>query len=180
MIWEQPIHKDRPVKTWLSNPETGFSAQLIQLISHPVTVKAVGPAEMARYGKILLYANYDHIKEVCQTISWCSPYADYALFADARGLAHKMRSRDVCEWLEQPWKTAYLITDILVISDIPHVNDTDIVSKADRREVELLVDSRQKRGKCITILIGPNNDLDAVKKHLAIHKALKELDGSQS
>lgn len=180
MIWDIPLHQDRSVRTWLSNKETGFSDQLVHLIAQSTGKMTPGPAEMAKYGKIISYSDFGAIATVCKLIKACAPYSDYAMWADARGLSHKMRSKDTCEWLERTWRETYLITDIIVISDIPNKDDPDQLARSDRREVEMLIDSRQKRGKCITIIIGPNHDLDAVSKYVALNAAMKDIDGHQS
>lgn len=176
MIWDQPIHQNRTIKSWLSDKETGFSSQVIELISKVEGKLTPGPAELARKNKIIVFQDFSEILKLCKFMQACATTADYALWADTRGLSQRMRSKNECEWLECSWRNAYIIADILVISDIPHKDDPDLHARADRREAEMLVDARQKRGGNITLIIGPNTDLESIRKYKAIHDALKEVD----
>jgi hypothetical protein len=180
VIWDIPLHQERDMRTWLSDKETGFSEQLIRIISQSTGNMTPGPAEVARYGKIISYSDFESIATICKLIKACAPYTDYAMWLDARGLHSKLRSKTICEWLEKTWREAYTLTDILIISDIPNKDDPDMIARADRREVEIIVDARQKRGKCLTIVIGPNHELDAIAKYVALNNAMKEIDGNQS
>lgn len=173
MIWDTPIHANRSIKAWLSDKETGFSPQFVEVATSQVGRKLTpSPAEIARRGKIITYAGFDEIVKVGAMISACASTCDYAFWVDSRGLSSRFKSREYCDWLECSWKDAYVIADIIVISDVPHRNDTDPAARSDRREIEMLVDARQKKGNCFTLIVGPTLDLDAIEKYKALNKAL--------
>jgi len=175
MIWEAPIHAGRSISSWLSNEDTGFSPLFIEA-TEAVSFRRMNPPpfECSRRGRIIPFQDFSHMTGVCETVKACSHTCDYALWLDCRGIAQKIRQREQCDWMDCSWRSAYINCDLLVISDIPLKIDVDATTRADRREVEIIMEARQRRGKCITIVIGPNLDLTAIERHKALNKVIKE------
>ena len=175
MIWKDPIHAERSLRDWLSHEDTSFSEKFIRLVEAQTPELKKSLADTARGGKIYLVPvfNKDAVLTIAKTVKCAGPYADSAMWLDSRGLSEKIRSKTSCEWLDRSWRDAYISTDILVVSDVPPEGSLDLGPRNDRREVDIIIENRIKRGDNLTIIIGPNHDnLSSVTKYRALEEAL--------
>jgi hypothetical protein len=174
MIWQNAIHSRRTIDEWIGDPDCGFPAVLLQLLSKPHgNVPTVAPARYVELRPVIFVASDNEIGKLIPLLEHFAAYTDSAFWINCRGIKNVTRQFTTSSWLDMSFRDSYVSCDILIVGDIPGLSsqDTNDPYYQDCMEINAILRDRLSRKGKLTIIIGANHDqLPALVQYKALKK----------
>jgi hypothetical protein len=174
MIWPKKIHLNREIHDWVGHADCGFPASVIALLKQDYNIPDdLAPVEYVQKRPIVFVPHVEDIKKVIRVLKGFSCYTDTAFWVNARGIRDAIFRLGESEWMDMPFRQAYVECDILVVDDVPRGDRSDPNYK-DAIEINYIIKDRLSRQRKLTIILGDDlAGLSAVTQY----KELRKLQG---